>query len=728
MHKIIFSSQAKNLIKFHEEKCLKNIEKITREIRRNFIMVALFIVGVFVFSELLLDVFVTKRIPYILSTKTESEMLSYIRKVNLISCFTDLLLTLGAIYIFVKPLVSELKTKIIKDQNFLKESLISRTKIARFNQKLKINNHLLKEQKRKLKHKNVEVERSMHIAQKASKAKSEFLANVSHEIRTPMSAIIGYTKLLSLEEVPKDDKLKFAEIIERNGVHLLTLINDILDISKIEAGKFESEQVIFSPAAILADVVSLLGKRADEKGLHFKVEYLGELPKTIVGNHTRLRQILFNLVGNAIKFTDSGTIVIETNYSRTTNRSEQSSEKTPEQGFITFKVIDTGIGMSQEQLNVLFEPFCRLGNSESSKYFGSGLGLSISKRLATAMGGEIGVESTKHKGTTFRVTLPVQVYDGEDNNHYPTEGFLYGTQKNTKVQKNTIHLSNTVLLVEDSPDISNLVSFYLKRAGAKVYTASNGKEGIEKALEHKTTLDVILMDIQMPELNGLDAVKKLRDIGCTIPIIALTAYAMKEDRERCIEAGFTDYITKPVDIYDLLMKVKTISNLSALDNRSNELTNSHNSWRTTSNLQKHSSLSLEKTFYALPYDNESNAASVSFDEEKEIENLKKEFRSELKKKLKNILKSVKLHELNSLIVMTHQIAGSAASYGFPEISSRAKRAEQKLLTTNSVSLCRAEISDLIEAMKKSKNEESSLTELENSSQFLDEFSIEQLNR
>ncbi len=376
-------------------------------------------------------------------------------------------------------------------------------------------------------------------AEDASRTKSQFLANMSHEIRTPMTAILGFSDVL-LGNLEEEDNLLAADIIKRNGKHLLSVINDILDLSKIEAGKLEIERLDCSPAAVVADVASLMRVRAEAKGLALEIEHAGGIPQSILCDPTRLRQILINLVGNAIKFTETGSI-------RLVTRLVQSTARPP---FLQFDVIDTGIGISRKQASKLFHPFTQADSSTTKKFGGTGLGLTISKRLAEALGGDITISSSPGKGSTFSVTIDTGPLDGVSILEMSGEAVTDKGRTARVPAAASVKLDCRILLVEDGPDNQRLIAFVLEKAGAEVSLASNGQVACDKVLSamgEGRPFDVILMDIQMPIMDGYEATRRLRHAGYTAPIIALTANAMSGDDQKCIDAGCDDYLSKPID-------------------------------------------------------------------------------------------------------------------------------------------------------------------------------------
>ena len=386
---------------------------------------------------------------------------------------------------------------------------------------------------------NQTLEEFNHVAETANRAKSEFLANMSHEIRTPMTAILGYSDVL-LDEIEQENSRSAVYTIKRNGEHLLGLINDILDLSKIEAGKLEVERISCSPVKIVADVASLMRVRAQAKNLPLDIEYAGSIPESIHCDPVRLRQILINLIGNAIKFTETGRVCVLT-------RLVQCSDRP---SWLQFDVIDTGIGMTQEQVVRLFKPFMQADSSTSRRFGGTGLGLSISKRLAKLLGGDILVSSTPGKGSTFSVTIETGTLDGVQMLEAPAEAMAEGKREPKPNAVTDVKLDCRILLAEDGPDNQRLISFVLKKAGAQVTVAENGQEALQQVLAAKDAgrpFEVVLMDMQMPVMDGYTATQELRQAGYDGPIIALTANAMLGDDEKCREVGCDDYLTKPID-------------------------------------------------------------------------------------------------------------------------------------------------------------------------------------
>ena len=365
-------------------------------------------------------------------------------------------------------------------------------------------------------------------AEHASQVKNLFLANMSHEIRTPLNAILGFSDVLRTPELPEQDRLKYLDIIKRTGTNLTTIINDIMDISKVEAEQLEIEKSVISLPQLLSDLSILLQLRCEEKGIKLQIHKLNSVADFIFTDPLRLRQILMNIIGNAIKFTEQGSIQV----------TYETQGK-----ILLFKVKDSGIGITDEQRKNLFKPFSQGDDSIQRKFGGTGLGLTLSQRLAQMLGGDLGILETSHHGSTFFIKIAYEPTTSQ-NHDFPilqTKNWL----ENQNLLKNL-----NVLVVEDTKDNQLLLKIFLEKNGASVDFAENGEEGLRKSLQKN--YDLILMDMQMPVKDGYEATKELRDRGDTTPVIALTGHSMKGDRKKCLEAGCSDYVSKPIDRAELV--------------------------------------------------------------------------------------------------------------------------------------------------------------------------------
>jgi hypothetical protein len=367
------------------------------------------------------------------------------------------------------------------------------------------------------------------IAERANRIKSLFLANMSHEIRTPLNAILGFVDLLKDTSLTARERLQYLGIIERTGFNLATIINDILDISKVEAGKLEIEATTGSLTQLINDLRFLLGLRCEEKGIYLRFHHDG-LPEHIATDLNRYKQILFNVIGNAIKFTKDGGVTVSFGI-----RDE----------ILYCTVDDTGIGVLPENRDKLFRTFSQVDPSIRKEFGGTGLGLILSKRLAGMLGGDVRLEeSLPGRGSRFVVTIA-----------YKAGAPI--SRKPIRSSRTTRSLDGKrILLVEDSVDNQILAQQYLLREGAEVDIANHGVEAL--ANMDRTSYDLVLMDMQMPIMDGYTATHQLRERGCRTPIIALTAHAMKEDLDKCLSAGCDSYLSKPIRRQDLISKIHEI--------------------------------------------------------------------------------------------------------------------------------------------------------------------------
>jgi signal transduction histidine kinase/ActR/RegA family two-component response regulator len=379
----------------------------------------------------------------------------------------------------------------------------------------------------------IALERSREEAVAANRAKSEFLANMSHEIRTPLGAILGFTELIMEDSLGPDEKQIYKRAIKRNGQLLSALINDVLDLAKVEAGRIDIAPIEFSLKEIISEVISNLQPRAADKNISLSIDYAPSTPEYVRTDPVRLKQIILNMLGNAIKFTERGQVTLKV-FANSVFGSDDL--------ILHLNVMDTGIGISKDQANRLFQPFTQADSSITRRYGGTGLGLVLSRRLARVLGGDLTLkESEPGKGSFFEATIRVGslqvlstplVLSAEVKELVPS---LHGCK---------------VLLVDDSKDNQMLICRMLELAGAQVSTADDGEDGLDKLSQEE--FHIVLMDIQMPKLGGYEATARLRKRGFTKPIIALTAHALKEDEQRCLEVGCDAYLTKPIQRSELV--------------------------------------------------------------------------------------------------------------------------------------------------------------------------------
>ena len=393
----------------------------------------------------------------------------------------------------------------------------------------------------KVRDKTRELEQQKERAEDSEKAKEQFLANMSHEIRTPMNAILGMTRLL-LEQEPRTDQLKYLNSIKHASDNLLVIINDILDLSKIQAGKINLEKIPFNLRNEINAVYETMKVNADDKGLNLLTAVDETCPKTIIGDPYRLSQILLNLTGNAIKFTEKGNVTIQT-----------TCTSADDQVVVKFSVIDSGIGIAKDKLDYIFDMFTQETSSTTRKFGGTGLGLAICKKLIELQGGNITVESETGKGSIFSFAIPFAIGKdiAENNAKDDHKQQVVATMKNVRI-----------LLVEDNEFNQMVAVDTLERSieGAKVTIAGNGKIAIDMLLNN--TFDIVLMDIQMPEMDGHEATKNIRSNSDekinSIPIIAMTASVIKAEVDKCFESGMNEFVGKPFSVGELLEKMSKL--------------------------------------------------------------------------------------------------------------------------------------------------------------------------
>ncbi|HEY1628339.1 MAG TPA: ATP-binding protein, partial [Tepidisphaeraceae bacterium] len=472
-------------------------------------------------------------------------------------------------------------------------------------------------------------------ADAANQAKSAFLANMSHEIRTPMTAILGYADLLLDPNQPAHERAKCVQVVRRNGEHLLSLINDVLDISKIEANKYSVERITCDLRQMLADVVALTRMKAVQKGLAFKVIVDGPVPKEIRTDALRLKQILVNLVGNAVKFTANGSILLRV-----------SCQDRVVGSTLHIDVSDTGIGMSAQQVAGLFKPFSQADESTTRKFGGTGLGLVISRRFAQLLDGDIAVQSEQGVGTCFSVWVDAGPLGGVRMLPSISEADLLATPAVS--QRRQLRVEGTVLVAEDGEDNQQLISHLLQSVGAQVVLAPNGKLAFELAMDRK--FDLILMDMQMPELDGYSAARKLRENSYTNAIVAMTAHTMADDRGKCLAAGCDDYLGKPIALelfYQILGKyLKRID----MPEQANIITVVDTGPKLRSGLANN----------------------------EKFKGVLDRFVARLPERIEEMQRLLSEEDLENLGRAVHQLKGAAGGYGFPEITSAAGEAMDRI--------------------------------------------------
>lgn len=517
---------------------------------------------------------------------------------------------IGELYSSFNVMVRQLKAYRQREEEnkvHLEEKILGRTKA-------------LKDANRELENSNQALQDARQNAEQANELKSTFLANMSHEIRTPLTAIIGFTEQAMSDRIERNEQIDFLGRVQRSGQHLLHLINDILDLSKIEADKLELEYKPINLFELLSDIENINVPLAQEKSLEFTIYYQFPLPQIINGDLIRLRQILLNLCSNAVKFTRFGDVSLTVSFNDKTND-------------IRFSVQDSGIGMSDKELGRLFQPFVQADSSITRKFGGSGLGLVISKKLTQLMHGNLTVESIKGLGSRFDVVLPAGIATLNMVDSIP----MTQTLQPAELDNMSKFAGCSVLVAEDNVDNQYLIELLLSRLGVKCDIVDNGVKAVESAIsEH---YDLILMDIQMPQMGGCEAVELLRQSCIDSPIIALTANIMKEDIDEYLNSGFDDTLAKPIQQQNFFSTISKYLSDSA----------------------EHSE-SIDKLVDTLQND-------------AQIQQLKDNFKAGLPDVIFTFKQYVQQRDWENLKAHAHIIKGSAGSLGYPQLTEQAASIE-----------------------------------------------------
>jgi signal transduction histidine kinase/CheY-like chemotaxis protein/HPt (histidine-containing phosphotransfer) domain-containing protein len=515
------------------------------------------------------------------------------------------------------------------------------------------------------------IENAKRAAEAANAAKSAFIANISHEIRTPMNAILGYADMLLDKRSSEEQRQNCVKVIRRNGEHLLAIINDILDMSKVEACRMSTERIACDLPQLVADVIGLTKSKAVEKGLAFEVTFDELIPRTVVTDPVRAKQVLVNLIGNAVKFTPSGTV-----------RLHVARDISYFSHTIRFVVTDSGIGMTPEQIGRLFQPFSQADVSTTRKFGGTGLGLTISRRLAQMLGGDIGVESQPDVGSTFRFWLDGGPREGVELLKDFTQERLDVPDFTAANDGEPVRLSGRVLLAEDGEDNQHLLTTFLRQAGLDVTLVNNGQAAVQMALASE--FDLVLMDMQMPVMDGYAAAGELRKAGFMKPVIALTAHAMPEDRLKCLAAGCSDYMSKPIDRQKLLMTCASYLPATTIPIKP---------------VDEPATATTEKAAAERPPAIATQALQSRLSNDPRVAKVLEKFISRLPERVSQLKHCLEEGDFDSLRHAVHNLKGAGSGYGFPTLSTQSAKAEEALKAERSLDEIRQQVDRLVEIIR-----------------------------